>query len=289
MNDFTNPMKAQPFRPNKMVYPCFAQPKINGVRCVAHKIKSDDLFNESTFILQSKEGIVYPIQHIIRQLNCISTYCDISNTIFDGEIYLPNTKCTSIAGAARNSNNFLHNKLQFIIFDIVNENTQYHRNKKLESISNFIQYAPIDEHHLWKATSMYILESYICNNDEEAKEYRNKFITLDFEGVILRKTSGLYECGKRSHNLLKYKKHEFELFKVVDIIPKPIDTHLPLFICKNDISDDLFECVPTGTHTKQALLLQNKHLYIGTEVTVKYYERTINNLPFHANVITDEL
>jgi hypothetical protein len=85
--------------------------------------------------------------------------------------------------------------------------------------------------------------------------------------------------------MYKYKKFEVDSFLVVNLIPKPKDTHLPLIICKNDITDDYFEVVPMGSHKKQALMLQHKEQYIGTYIDVKYYERTINNLPFNANAL----
>ena len=46
-----------------------------------------------------------------------------------------------------------------------------------------------------------------------------------------------------------------------------------------------FEAVPKGDYEQRLEYIDNKHLYIGKKATIKFYERTINNLPFHGNVI----
>ena len=54
-------------------------------------------------------------------------------------------------------------------------------------------------------------------------------------------------------------------------------------VLKNDINDLVFSCTLTGTVNERLDILNNPP--IGKSVTVKFYERTKNGLPFHANVV----
>jgi len=47
----------------------------------------------------------------------------------------------------------------------------------------------------------------------------------------------------------------------------------------------MFECNGTGTVEDKLNILNNKDYYKGKFATVKFYERTKNGIPFHANVI----
>jgi hypothetical protein len=84
----------------------------------------------------------------------------------------------------------------------------------------------------------------------------------------------------------KFKTHMDSEFLIVDLIPKPSDSSLPLFILKNDLNDSTFECNPSGNWDYQRELLTNKESIIGKYATVRYRERSgVKNVPFHANVI----
>lgn len=282
--------KAIPFINNKVSYPCIGQPKINGGRCAAifDDSYTGDMFSNllGTYRLHSKEGIDLPVKHIIEELNTvINSNLRLATIKLDGEIYRKDMKVATINGAARNVNNAIHKDLQYVIFDVINEQYQSHRTSITKSLGAYFYVGDPMKHHEWPLGKVIILPSIIIESDIHAKEIRDQYISYGFEGLILRETGSSYTPGKHIGVMYKYKQYEIEEFLVVDIIPKPIDTHLPLFICKNDITSDTFECVPMGTHTKQAKLLINKQYYIGKKVLVKYYERTINKLPFNANVL----
>jgi len=282
--------KAIPFVPKKVNYPCIGQPKINGGRCASifdNNIISDLFANPlGTFRLHSKEGIELPVKHIIEELdNATNSLPELSSLILDGEIYQRGYKVATINGAARNNKNPIHNDLQYVIFDIINDQYQLHRLATLDSLTRVFYKGVPEEHDNWPLGKVIILPSVNIHNDEDAKYWRDKFISYGFEGLILREKGSFYTPGKHVGVMYKYKNFEIEEFMIVDIVPKPKDTHLPLIICKNNTNDLIFECVPMGTHTKQAKMLKDKYKYIGTTVYVKFYERTINGLPFNANVL----
>jgi hypothetical protein len=290
MKPFTEFQKALPFRPNKIHYPCIGQPKINGGRCGAafDNEPGVDLFapKAGAFKLHSKEDIDFPVQHIKDELTqAAREYPWIKDLIWDGEIYQRGLKVATINGAARNQRNPVHDNLQYIIFDCITANMQMQRIEIIKDLQHIFYHGIADLHQDWPLGKVIILESIIINNDQEAKAYRDIYLKFGFEGIVLREMNSFYTPGKHVDVMYKYKQFEVNSFLVVDLQPKPIDDHLPLFICKNDLTDDTFECVPMGTHNAQAAMLKNKHKYIDTYVDVKYYERTINNLPFNANVL----
>jgi len=292
MERFTEFQKALPVLPKQ--YPYVGQPKINGGRCGAafDHTPGIELFapTEGTFKLHSKEDIDLPVEHIKSELTEVALMNHwFKDVVLDGEIYQRGLKVATINGAARNQKNPVHNKLQYVVFDAINDSRQIDRLTQINSLSLYFHYGTAETHESWPLGKVIILEHKMINNATEARYYRDKYIELGFEGLILRNPNSFYTPGKHVNVMYKYKNFEIDMFKVVDIVPKPIDAHLPLFICKNDLTDETFEVVPTGTHAKQAKMLINRKQIIGSYVPVKYYERTINQLPFNANVISDEL
>ena len=87
--------------------------------------------------------------------------------------------------------------------------------------------------------------------------------------------------------MLKFKKKEDGLFKIVDIVPEGIKrSHLPKFICQNDINDELFTCTLNAPQSVQEEIFRNKDKHIGSLMLVEYRERSgVNQVPFHAKGI----
>ena len=56
-----------------------------------------------------------------------------------------------------------------------------------------------------------------------------------------------------------------------------------VLMCKNDINDLTFESTVVGTVEERKAIIDNPP--IGKMVTIKFYERTKNGIPFHSNVI----
>lgn len=289
VNDVRKPMKAQPYVTGCMQFPVIGQPKINGVRCVAQWVsrKGTDLFDPDYegFVLLSKEGHEYPVQHIIDQLNdIVKKEPYFKNYVYDGELFCANTKVAVIAGAARNVNNSIHHKLSFIMFDLSDIGDQVGRLLILDSV-------PV--HHLGfyqnvndiTPSTVYKLSSTLIASNKQVLSYRDVAINNNYEGIILRDMNAEYGFGKRVKTMRKLKREMFDKFTIVDIVPRNESDGLPLFILRNDLNDNTFESSCNGSHGLQRSILENKAKYIGTTITVKYYERTENLIPFHTTVM----
>lgn len=292
-NDNLKPMKCQKWEPNKMLYPCLGQPKINGVRCVVRVEEVDNkiggLFSNKTkqIVLRSKEGLRYEVTHLEAKFTPYIN--EIATHPIDGELYIYNEAVTSIGGAARNKNNPLHIKLGFVAFDIsVPEVIQEDRltilNKLLADVKTLS-----GENHNTNTIDGNITKviTHMVYSNEECIALTNSWIENKFEGGVFRDRNATYKFGSRPKTISKLKNHIDSEFIIVDIIPRDREPNLPTFVLENDLTHDTFESNPIGEEALQEEYLINKHKYIGKLATVRYRERTDNGLPFHTNVIGD--
>ena len=308
-NNYSKPMKCQPFVPNKFTYPALGQPKINGVRAtVRWTYKNNGLFSDWGVLIKSHEGIVYNIKHIedtftkvFLKMSNLSE--DRINIVFDGEVYCFGEHVTSISGAARNPNNPIHSKLQFHCFDLAIPDIQQEERMDIRDtvLNGFdprevFDQRSVEDHSLpicINAKIVKVFTRYITD-DDHADKFRTLCLNNDYEGCVIRDIETPYRFGSRPKTMMKLKRFKYGTFLVKDIVPFGLDTNSTTdvgkgvkFILKNDTTNDLFECNPTGKLKDKLKWLKNKDLLIGTHVKVKYGERTSNNLPFHANVIIE--
>ena len=287
---FAKPMKCQKFELGKVKYPCIGQPKYNGVRAtISINYFKKDMFDDTPILILSKEGVEYKLNHLNIQLYNILKYLEqqgINNPVLDGEIYLPNTPVTTIGGAARNEANPINKQLQYVIFDLSIENiSQKDRIYYLDNIEVYCLY----HWNTYIENKVYLSPNQKLNSDEESLEYLDKCLKQGYEGAVTRQYEPEYAFGQRPMFMRKLKKFSDAEFEVIDIIEYG-DRHQKVgygckFILKNDIADNTFECIPMGTSNERLQYYLNKDKFIGNKVTAKFYERTPDKKPFHANVI----
>ena len=293
IDSVAQPMKFKPFELDKCKYPMIGQPKYNGVRCVATKTNSNSLFDPFPTNFLSKELVQYHAEHLHEQVyNIINTLNTVfSNVIPDGEFYIPNQPPTSIAGASRNSNNVLNKKLQFVIYDLAIENvSQLDRikitNEILLNNNNFS--IPIHSNKN-SIPGVYLSPYKIIHSDEEAIEYLDKCLLEGYEGCVLRPFDKEYAFGQRpsfNRKLKRFQDSEFEILDIVEYGTRGQKVGFGCkFICRNDITGEPFKAVPIGDYDQRIDYIDNKEKYIGKQAKLKFYERTIDQLPFHANVL----
>lgn len=316
-NNCIKPMKCQKFAIGKFYYPAIIQPKINGVRAVVllEEFTPTDLFSMEGFVrddkhyhavIKTKEGLVYNIWHIEQLFNHLyQAFPEYANVAFDGEIYIRGEKVTSIGGAARNSRNPLHEKLQFVNFDLsVPDLSNADRDelrfkiwrdytaKFTSSAHNIMagriwENLSIEGHFMWDGFTLVVLNSDKCWDDNQALFYMQKAIEHGFEGAVIRDVGAEYKFGSRPATMMKLKKFDDAEFECIGVehTGNPDDKigFNVRLVLKNDINDLVFSCTLTGTVNERLDILNNPP--IGKSVTVKFYERTKNGLPFHANVV----
>jgi hypothetical protein len=276
------PMKAQPyFKDNgdvKISFPCYGQPKLNGIRCVGRLEvvkQGEGMFEEEieTATLRSKEGLLYNVpKHIIDELNQNKHIFKEQglDLVFDGELYIHNEILSEIRSAATKYNKKTP-LVKFCIFDLPIENcAQKHRTAMLNTLSMTS-----------RLNTIKFVKTEIVETNEQAQQLTDKWIKEGYEGGIFRDKNADYAFGKRPQTMVKLKRSITAEFEVVNVIGEDKRPDFALFVCKNDITNDTFNVTPEGTfETKKQYLLDRDKL-IGKKLTVRYFERTINKLPFH--------
>lgn len=264
--------------------------KINGLRCFISAYQSDDIFNSIRLKFQSREGIYW------NTLNDLEDYLLVmipqeflkrmidENIILDGELYLPGYSVNQINHFVKDATCYENKLIQFWCYDLAMENAnQGNRIGILED--NFYEYRFTCNNiskHLNNTNRIVLLDTYHVHNNDEAIKYRNEFIKLGFEGLILRNPKSEYEFGRRRVKVMeKFKLGTDGIFIIKDIYQER-KRHLPIILCYNDINDEVFKTKFSLPVDEQAMILANKLKYIGRKVFITFGERSgVNKVPSH--------
>lgn len=289
------PMLAKTYTGNvwKKTSCMLGQWKINGLRCFITAYKGDTIFNPVRLRFQSREGIVWNTLTALEDYLFDSLSADIiqnmldDNWALDGEIYLPGYSVNEINHFVKDPND-IHNKLlQFWCYDIaIPEMVQHKRDRIRLDIKPFTIFDSKDK-HLNNKKQLVILPTYHICNDTDAYAWRDKFIDLGFEGLILRNPDADYQYGRRRVGYMeKFKTKTDGKFEIIDIQPER-KRNLPIITCRNDINDSTFETRFSLPHDKQEYILNHKEDYIGKFVFISYGERSgVERVPFHIKEVS---
>ena len=296
---FVLPMLAKVLEDNKpfdKYGTMLGQWKIDGLRCIIGATdKSDDLFNPVTLTYHSRTGedwtnkmcwmdeILLPkiskelLDMMIEEGACL-----------DGELYLPGYSVNDINSFVKNTQLAQHYKLQYWCYDICCENMSAEKRDiyRIEHISTAVYNFDCRETHLNNTNQLVVLPTCFIKDLEQATILRNVFIDKGFEGLILRNPSAEYQFGKRNQAMFKFKKIDDGKFIIVDITSEHKRSDLPLFVLRNDINDELFECSINKPQDEQRGILINKDKYVGKYMRVEFRARSgVSQVPFHARGI----
>ena len=283
----------------------FGQWKINGERCIITAEVEKGLFETVKLHYRSREGVDWTNKLSYLDdylLPCISDEIIDMMTkegiALDGELYLPGYGINEINSFIKNTELPQHYKLQFWLYDICIENMSA-INRQILLRKNFSKYAInsvfntkgcvfTKYDHLNNAIRLVLLDNDTVDNINMAIGLRDKYISLGFEGLVIREKNSEYQFGgRRNNSMLKFKKKLDGLFTIIDIIPEGRKrANLGKFVLKNDINEETFECTYNAPHSSQEEILINKNKYIGKKVLVEFRERSGQlQVPFHAKAI----
>lgn len=294
---FVLPMLAKVLKDNKPFdkRKYLGQYKINGVRCIVGAVKTNDMFNPIRLTYRSREGTDWtPKLTWMDEVILPAIKDDLLDAMLeegaclDGELYIPGYKVNDINSFVKNEKLPQHLLLQYWCYDIAIDNMSYEarRKFKMDNISRLCYTFDTYEQHLNNKSKLILLPDVVISDINDATRFRDKFIGLGFEGLIIRDVNSAYQFGARNLAMLKYKQVDDAKFKIVDVVPEGVRTNLCKLVLKNDINDELFECTLNFDHSRQEYILKNKENYIGKYATVEFRERSGKlNLPFHAKAI----
>ena len=259
------PMLALSFdkQKDKVVYPCYVQPKLDGLRCW---IAWDETLERP--VARSRKGKEWKsIIHIIESVK--EFLVKNKNIILDGEIYC-DPQIMSFQGILSaikrdqpNEHSLSASFWCYDLYDINNPNLIFkERSAIINTINSDVFFVKVD--------------TFLANNPADIIAYHKAFTTVNgYEGAMVRNIDSVYKVDGRSSDLLKLKYFQDAEYKIVD---KTIDKNGEcVFVCLDEKLNETFECKPEGSHEERVQYLEDDN--IGEYLTIRFFELTDKGIP----------
>ena len=299
------PMLAQTFDPadleagskkKKVIkFPCFVQPKLDGLRCVSYATRSA---NDLVVCLQSRTGAFFTgLPHIAAALRpYLSQH---PNIVIDGELYTDQMPFEELAGLIKKKKITAADverlkKVKYHVYDIY-DHQRYdmpfaERIGLLAAAVRRCGCVANDTHAAAAAGR-------ILRSDTEAaavvvlvrtekiavlSEFRQlfaEFVESGYEGIMLRNAAGVYRANYRSNDLQKYKEFMEDEYRIIDFTQgEGRDAGAVIWVCETADGKE-FTVRPRGTMEQRRAWFNEGASYIGKNVTVIYQELTEEGKP----------
>lgn len=260
------PMLAHRFdkRAAKIKWPAYAQPKLDGARCLARK-------DNGKVIMWSRKGKLLEVPTEIRdELSIIMSDGDC----LDGELYVHGWTFQRIISAvkARKPDTAL---LEYHVYDAPVKNKTF-----LARFANVYGDAfQRDIARIPGLSRVKFVETTRVKDRDEAEELFAKYIADGYEGLMVRNINGKYNFGHRSVDLQKIK--EFEDAEFVIVGGKEAsgrDVGTVVFRCRAE-NEKYFDVRPKGTREQRKEWWDNLDDLVGQKLTVRFQGRSEEGTP----------
>lgn len=122
------------------------------------------------------------------------------------------------------------------------------------------------------------VETFLVRCKDDIKGYHDLFVNQGYEGIIIRESTSVYEIGKRSNYLLKCKYFKTEEFPIVDVKEGTgREKGAAIWVCK--AGNHTFSVRPEGTIESRVRIFNERHTYLGKDLTVKFQNVTALGIP----------
>ena len=240
-------------------FPCYIQPKLNGVRCIA--VNSE---------LYSRYGNIFTtLPHIKEDL--LNNKCNI---ILDGELFSNDICCEVLLRFIRKRNKTPAQEkksltIYYNIFDYIETSLSYE-----ERLANL-------QYYFKKNNFKYIrlVKTEKCYERKEITNFLEKYSDNGYEGIIIRNIEGKYEPGGRSIHLQKLRKFLKTGFDIIDYTTKDYgkDKGCVIWVCL--CHGRIFHVKHSGSVEERRQLYLNGKKYVGKQLIVRYQELTMYGTP----------
>lgn len=281
----------------------FISDKLDGVRCLAKCILSEALGIKHV-TLESRTGQPYNVPHIQEELLGIMEVGDV----LDGELYVHGPSLQEITSAVKREDaeakldkalaalhkhektpvakqdqawsdklgdliekvedasniSAIRKDLQYHVFDLIVMDIPF--SERIEMFKDYVNM------RCWADQGGYVvpLTYQYVDNLEDMITQLHYCIARGYEGIMYRTKGGLYESGKRSTGLWKFKLFMDAEFLILDVEPAKDDGSV--FVLQNDLTHLTFTCT-LGDMEQRASYLRNKAVIIGEYLKVKFQSR----------------
>lgn len=250
------PMLAQTYGKKVMAFPVFAQPKIDGLRCMARMVNGDvELYSRTGAVFHSVDHIRSALHNFLKKN---------PDLVLDGELYSSDIPFEELSGLCRRGKDQAVG-VAYHVFDVVLNEKQFQERMAC-----------------WKdirATCVHPVETIMLKSADEIEDYMDVCLSKGYEGVVLRDPCGLYEVGHRSWSLQKHKRfheEEFEITGFAEGVGREKGAVIWECVTK---TGKTFRVRPTGDHDQRRKWLTDAPSYIGKMLTVCFQEYTQQGVP----------
>ncbi len=266
--DFLLPMLAKDYNKEKakVRFPCWVQPKLDGMRCLKQGAKLKSRKNEP----------ILTMEHVAKELLHIAD-------VFDGELYTHGQNFQENMRLIKKYRKGESETVKYYVYDMVLDK-------------------PFEDRYLILSTivknndcpSIELVPTFKIDNEEQLLAYHKKFINEGYEGTIVRHGDTGYDINKRSSSLLKYKDFIDEAYKVIDVVPSESRPEQGVIVCTTtvglnishkenvttgEIKGGVFSCGMKFSHAERKEILKNKQKYIGKMAEVRFFEFSEDGIP----------
>ena len=257
------PMLAKTFD-NKTPYEdVFAQPKLDGIRCIA---TATGLFSRS-----GKPLLATPhIHEALLEQGLFDTF-----PVLDGELYSHdfkedfNTIISNVRKTKPTPEDLEAAKsIQYHIYDCLLENEEIHFSDRILTLLNTIK----------ETDYIKLVDTRYISSREDLDDHYDSVSELGYEGQMIR-IDGPYE-NKRSKYLWKRKEFQDSEYKIVRI-EEGLGNRAGMagkVVCQMD-DGRTFGAGIKGSHEYSKQLLKDADKYVGGTATVKYFRLTPDGIP----------
>jgi ATP-dependent DNA ligase len=268
------PMLANTYDPKKkstkgITFPCYVQPKLDGLRCVVYKREGHILYQSRT------AGYFETMSHLTPYLEPM--FKKYPHLILDGELYTTQIPFEELAGLIKKKKLTDSDKdrlkvVEYHIYDIINEKETF------EERSHTID-------HLFQKEFVFIgspLKQVVTTLVSDLSSFKQKFTEFvyeGYEGIMLRNIEGIYRCNYRSNDLQKYKEFLESEYEIVNFTEGDgRDKGSVIWVCKTEDGRE-FNVRPKGEMKQRQEWFKHGERYIGKKLTVIYQELSEKGVP----------
>jgi len=266
------PMLANKYEPSStsrkrggIVFPCFVQPKLDGLRCVVYLVNGAPVY-------QSRTGGIFTVLHHL-DASIMEILSQNPTLVLDGELYTQQIPFEELAGIIKKKTLTEADKqkircVQYHVYDLVIADVPFR--ERLSTLQQTIS-----------STNGFVtpVTTYLANSVQEFREKFGEYVSQGYEGIMLRNADGQYQENYRSNDLMKYKEFFEAEYKIVDFKEAVgRDAGTVIWECETPEGRQ-FSVRPRGTQEARREWFARGASLVGKQLTVIYQELSEMGVP----------
>lgn len=266
-------------------FPCYVQPKLDGLRCIITQIQEQPIAYTRTRKEYSQENQIISkiISDVLPGLKKLSS---IFGEIFlDGELYSSDLKLQELNHYTRRITSDEDPMIQFHIFDMIIPS-------KLSDIT-FHDRTNILKECIKPTQRIHLVPTFLCSSEKEIEDRYKTFLDERYEGAMIRSLDGLYASSSgsksklRTKDLLKYKPVYTTEYPIIGYTSgtNGKEKESVIWICENE-EKITFKVTPNDSYSNRKKLLEEcmskfSEKYKYRLLSVEYRGKSKDNIPLH--------